>query len=846
MIQNKIYFFEVFVYLLKINMDFNNHYKIQIYERYRDLINSGLNTDDLDNNHLWKIFEYFSCIKLSEQYKTQFYEYNDIDPTFKEDNRMSRKDTGIDACNLIDTIVQCKLRKGYLNLQECSTFFASQTAYSEELDEIIVRWKKLFITRNKESILSEHLLEKKNFKSFCDITFPHEEIIEYCEDLIKTSPKYPIFKEDIFNLRDYQNEAIDIIKNSENSVICIPTGCGKNAIIIFSMINDKKYLILVPRIILMEQLKNEIIKLGKINKKEIQSIGDKNTEFNENIRITICVFNSVGLIIDYMEQFDKIYVDEAHHIEKPEIYKFDKEYDFEEIMNDNDSEQELEEINKEQCEHTEYVPIEIYQDDYEDELKSSTYIQLISSLTKYKNNVYLSATIDEIDGFVYYKKDLRDMIEQKYLSDYSIHVPIFNDDPSNKNICQYIIQNYKNMIIYCNSQKEGKQINKIMNSILNKSCDYLDCKTGRVKRNDIINHFKSGKLSFIVNVRILIEGFNAEITKGVVFMHLSKSSTTLIQIIGRSLRLHNDKNMANIILPYSCNEDKDNIANFLKVIANNDRRIKKAYYDKKLGGYISFELNQDENYEYIEDKTSIIDLRFEMIYNSMGVLKNAEEIWIKRLDEVKKYIDKNKKVPCKLDQNKYIQNIGQWVSHNKYNYKNKKYIMKNVEIYNKWSELLKEYKEYFFNNEEIWYNNLKLIEKYINKNKRIPSQTEQNKYSKKLGKIISHNKQNYKNKKNIMKNENIYNKWSKFIIDYKEYFLSNEELWYNNLKLVENYIIENKKRPSSKSKNLHIKTLGIWITTSKMRYIKFNRIMKNETIRNIWTLFIEKYKEYFK
>ena len=38
-----------------------------------------------------------------------------IDSDFKEINQMSRNDTGIDASNLIDSIVQCKLRQGNLN-----------------------------------------------------------------------------------------------------------------------------------------------------------------------------------------------------------------------------------------------------------------------------------------------------------------------------------------------------------------------------------------------------------------------------------------------------------------------------------------------------------------------------------------------------------------------------------------------------------------------------------------------------------------------------------------------------------------------------------------------------------
>ena len=77
----------------------------------------------------------------------------------------------------------------------------------------------------------------------------------------------------------------------------------------------------------------------------------------------------------------------------------------------------------------------------------------------------MSATIDKTDNFEYYSKDIRNMIELKYLCDYQIHVPIFNDDPTNKNICEHLLKNYRNIIIYCNSQKEGKLINKLMNKL---------------------------------------------------------------------------------------------------------------------------------------------------------------------------------------------------------------------------------------------------------------------------------------------------------------------------------------------------------------------------------------------
>jgi hypothetical protein len=50
------------------------------------------------------------------------------------------------------------------------------------------------------------------------------------------------------------------------------------------------------------------------------------------------------------------------------------------------------------------------------------------------------------------------MIGMKYLCDYTIHVPIFSNNPTNKNICMHLVNNYRNHIIYCNSRKEGKAI----------------------------------------------------------------------------------------------------------------------------------------------------------------------------------------------------------------------------------------------------------------------------------------------------------------------------------------------------------------------------------------------------
>jgi len=591
--------------------DLLNKYNLWIYQLFLNIKNSK-SEDDIDNYDLAKIFELYSCIKLSVEHDKLFYHYDDIDPSFKEDNQLSQNDTGIDACNLIDSLVQVKLRKDTLNWSECSNFFGSSNMFCPILNKVIIRWPKLIISRNIESKLSKNLLQRS--KLFIDKTYNRSEIIDYC-NLLLNNPPLLENKEDIkIELRDYQIEAINLINtNNKNIIICIPTGCGKNIIILNSFEKNKKYLIFVPRIILLDQLKDEIIRYFPYLKSNIQTIGDGTNKFNSNKQITICVFNSVNIVEPYIKEFNKIYIDEAHHIIKPQIYNED----------DDD-------------------------DDEEDNDNTINYINIIKSFQKYNNNIYLSATIDKYNNFIFYKKDIRDMINNNYLTDYTLHVPIFNNDPTNKNICEYLINKYLHLILYCNSQKEGKELNILLNQLQKGCSEYIDCNTSKKKRNIIINKYKEGKLKFLVNVKILVEGFNAPITKGVCFIHLPSSKTTLIQIIGRALRLHPEKTIANIILPYSTENDEKNINNFLKIIASNDSRIKKSYLKQDLGGYININKSNDYNKlnECKKDKQNIIEFRYEQIFNHIGECLSKNIVTPEEKGKLLlEYVNKEGKVP---------------------------------------------------------------------------------------------------------------------------------------------------------------------------------------------------------
>jgi hypothetical protein len=97
--------------------------------------------------------------------------------------------------------------------------------------------------------------------------------------------------------------------------------------------------------------------------------------------------------------------------------------------------------------------------------------------------------------------------------------------------------------------------------------------------------------------------------------------------------------------------------------------------------------------------------------------------------------------------------------------------------------------------------------------------------------------------------EEIYERWTTFINDnkYKQYFISEQEKWYELLNEVIEYINENNKKPSHNDKNEDIRKLSLWIWTQQTNYNRNEHIMKDPKIYERWTIFIndDKYKQYF-
>jgi len=229
-------------------------------------------------------------------------------------------------------------------------------------------------------------------------------------------------------------------------------------------------------------------------------------------------------------------------------------------------------------------------------------------------------------------------------------------------------------------------------------------------------------------------------------------------------------------------------------------------------------------------------------------MSNNEE-WLINFNNIQKYIDENNKRPSTHDNNQNIRIMSKWLSHQQTNYKSKKEIMKNSKIYDKWTEFItsEKYKKYFMSNEKEWLLILNKVKKYINENKKSISTIDKNNDVMLMGRWLNTQKQNYKNKKQIVwTNNDIKKLYENFICDpVYSIYISAEQEWFNWLDILKNYININKEIPTIKC---NINGLYSWFAYQKnnSKYKK-RGLMKNPEIYNKWIEFMscDKYKIYF-
>ena len=212
--------------------------------------------------------------------------------------------------------------------------------------------------------------------------------------------------------------------------------------------------------------------------------------------------------------------------------------------------------------------------------------------------------------------------------------------------------------------------------------------------------------------------------------------------------------------------------------------------------------------------------------------------WNERLEELRTFLETNKKRPSQIKKSE--KKLGTWLCNQLKNYKDKKGKFKNnLEQCKLWNEFIEKHKEYFNTSDELWFNNLQLLKQFLDNYKIRP--TEQT--NKILWSWSGNQIQNYKTNKDGFRNKERCKLWEEFMEEYKEYFNTSDELWFNNLQLLKQFLDKYKKRPTRITEN----TLHNWVSDQlKMYNYKKGWVNDNPERCRQWEEFIREYVEYIK
>lgn len=350
-------------------------------------------------------------------------------------------------------------------------------------------------------------------------------------------------------LRPYQQEALhQIITEFEktSSQICVlPTGTGKT-VLFCHLIKTLgiKTLVIAHTKELLSQCKNTLSRECEYVTNEIYNYKSKLDK-----QVTICSFQSC--------------------INKKNLTRF-KEADFQLLI--------IDECHRSAC--TGYRKII-------NELNFDKKKLIGFTATPFRTD---KQSLNEIFSTVSYEKDILSMIKDGYLvdfkgfsiktntnltgikkklGDFATHalIPIIDTEERNSiivNTWLKLCQNEKT-IGFCVSISHAKNLCLLFKKF-KINCEYISGKTPRRKREQVIEDFKKGKVTVLLNCNILSEGFDEPSVTCLLMARPTCSKGLYLQMIGRGSRLFPGKTHCNV-LDFTDNYNK--LFNLKNIISNN-------------------------------------------------------------------------------------------------------------------------------------------------------------------------------------------------------------------------------------------------------------------------------------
>jgi hypothetical protein len=255
-------------------------------------------------------------------------------------------------------------------------------------------------------------------------------------------------------------------------------------------------------------------------------------------------------------------------------------------------------------------------------------------------------------------------------------------------------------------------------------------------------------------------------------------------------------------------------------------------------------------------------------YSKLLVI-DYEQDWKIKSEKMLEFYDKEQRKPSKYSKNSDEKNLSSWIKNQKQNYNPKgpefsKERMKNPEIWQIWTDIIlnEKYSKIFAERLEKWKNDKIKMIKFLDENRKKPSNHSKNQEEKNITSWIKNQNMNYNPKgpefsKFIMNNPEIWKIWTDIILNekYSKFLAKTEERfekWKNDKIKMIKFFDENRKKPSNHSKNQEEKNLTSWIKNQKQNYNpngpEFSKfIMNNPEIWLIWNAIVNdpRYREFF-
>ena len=570
--------------------------------------------------------------------------------------------------------------------------------------------------------------------------------------------KHDLQQEDEQYLRECQVNALENIIPGRINRIKMACGSGKTRVVA-EVIARKSgvYLVLVPYITLLEQwgayldqFQYTVHMVGT----GYPFIGYIKRKINETV-VVVCVYDSYEKVIymqkegkRYFRAFEYVFIDEAHHIDHRENNRSGEIWKY---------------INREG-----------------------------------KSSVMLSASLEDDlyeESFqVHYNYTLRNAIDDGICCDYDIRMEFFDILPTMDVIAERISINteYLSVLAYCNSIASAKRLASECNK-LGVTAISLSCEESKAVRTKIIQEFKNGKYRVLVSVNTLGEGINLRCADTILFAEPRSSAISIIQCIGRVVRIYEGKQMAHIVV--CTNQDRaESIAShptvkIIRALANDD-----PYFVKKVttgrSSRIRYECVQgkDEDLKTYEERAEW--LWTDVYDKSMQCVLWRD--WDIKCEMLKEYYEKHKKYPLQRD-----GTLGIWYCTQKNAARKNILSQERRKILDTLPCWLPEVKE----NTNIWNRKFDLLKAYYEEYKKYPPQRKGI-----LGKW--YNSQKVAARRNILSQER-----RKLLDELPEWLPEVKQIntWNKNFELLETYYEEHKKYPLTKEG-----ILGCWYDSQKV------------------------------